>query len=107
MADARIQLPPQIRRDEAFEVKILVRHPMETGFRLTDDGKRVPRNVIKQFVCRYNGADVFRAEPGSGIAANPLFVFFITARDSGELVFEWSDDAGGRWTERVPVRVAG
>lgn len=106
MADARIQLPAQIRRGEAFEVKLLVRHPMETGFRLTDDGKRVPRNVINTLVCRYNGTEVFRAEPGSGIAANPFFVFFVTARDSGELVFDWTDDEGTRFSERAVVQVA-
>lgn len=106
MAEARIQVPAQVRRGEAFEVKILIRHAMETGYRLTDDGKPIARNVIRQVACRYNGAEVFRAEPSSGIAANPLFTFFVTARDSGELVFEWVDDSGERASERAAVTVA-
>ena len=107
MAEARIQVPPQVRRGEAFEVKILIRHAMETGYRLTDEGKPIARNVIRVFTCRYNGVEVFRAEPSSGIAANPLFTFFVTARESGELQFEWQDDSGLRNSERANIMVAG
>ena len=107
MAEARVQVPSPVRRGDAFEVKILIRHAMETGYRLTDDGKPIARNVIRLITCRYNGAEVFRAEPSSGIAANPLFTFFVTARDSGELVFEWLDDSGERSTERAAVSVTG
>ncbi|MBL8384538.1 MAG: thiosulfate oxidation carrier complex protein SoxZ [Burkholderiales bacterium] len=106
MADARVQVPAQVRRGESFEVKILIRHAMETGYRLTDEGKPIARNVIRELTCRYNGVLVFRAEPSSGIAANPLFTFFVTAGDSGELVFEWVDDAGARASERASVTVA-
>jgi sulfur-oxidizing protein SoxZ len=107
MADARIQVPAQVRRGDTFEVKILIRHAMETGYRLTDDGKPIARNVIRLVTCRYNGAEVFRAEPSSGIAANPLFTFYVTARESGEVVFEWVDDAGARQSERAAINVAG
>lgn len=107
MADARIQVPAQIRRGDTFEVKILIRHGMETGYRLTDDGKPIARNVIRLVTCRYNGVEVFRVEPSSGIAANPLFTFHVTARDSGELVFDWVDDSGERASERAAVTVAG
>ena len=107
MAEARIQVPAQVKRGDTFEVKILIRHAMETGYRLTDDGKPIARNVIRLFTCRYNGVEVFRAEPSSGIAANPLFTFHVTAVASGEMVFEWSDDSGARESERAQVTVAG
>lgn len=107
MADARIQVPAQIKRGEPFEVKVIIRHAMETGYRLTDDGKQIPRNVIHEVVCRYNGVTVFRAETSSGLSANPLITFFVTAQDSGELVFEWVDDSGTKGSERAPVTVAG
>ena len=42
----------------------------------------------------------------SGIAANPYVRFFVTARASGELVFDWLDDEGARFTERVSLNVA-
>lgn len=105
MADVRLQAPAAVRRGEAFEVKILIRHPMETGYRLTDSGQIIPRNVITRVTCRYNGQQVFRADPGPGIAANPLFTFWLTARESGELVFEWIDDSGAKNEERAPLNV--
>jgi sulfur-oxidizing protein SoxZ len=104
--DARIVVPAKIVRDEVFEVRLSIRHPMETGYRTDDAGKAIPRNVVRDVTCRYNGDLVFAARLSSGIAANPYLRFFVTARGSGELVFEWVDDAGVRGTERAPVVVA-
>jgi len=92
MALSKIQLPPQARRGEAVEVRILIRHPMETGFRRDADGKRIARNVLHSLACRYNGVEVFRATLSSGIAANPVLRFFFRAEKSGELDFWWLDD---------------
>ena len=61
--------------------------------------------MIRTFTCRYNGETVFAARLSSGIAANPYLRFFVTARASGELTFEWIDDAGTRGSERVAVTV--
>ena len=106
MPDARISLPPSARRGDAVEVRISIRHPMETGYRMDEMGKAIPRNVVRNFSCRYGDTVVFSARMGPGIAANPYLKFFITARDSGELVFEWSDDNGARFTERAKLTVA-
>ena len=92
MALSRIQLPPEARRGEAVEVRILIQHPMETGFRRDADGKRIARNVLHSLACRYNGVEVFRATLSSGIAANPVLRFFLRAEKSGELEFWWLDD---------------
>jgi sulfur-oxidizing protein SoxZ len=92
MALSRIQLPKEARRGELVEVRILIQHPMETGFRRDASGERVPPNAIHSFVCRYNGAEVFRATLSPGIAANPLLRFFVRASESGELEFWWLDD---------------
>ena len=107
MADARIQVPAAVRPGEPFEVKIIIRHAMETGFRLTDDGAKVPRNLVRELLCRFNGEVVFRAEPGSGISANPMFGFWLAVREPGELVFDWVDDAGVRGSDRATLRIAG
>ncbi|MEO8754775.1 MAG: thiosulfate oxidation carrier complex protein SoxZ [Casimicrobiaceae bacterium] len=106
MPDARISIPGKPVRGEPFEVRIQIRHPMETGYRTDDVGKSIPRNVIRTFACRYNGDPVFSARLSSGIAANPYLRFFVTARASGELTFEWSDDAGVRGSDRIAVVVA-
>ncbi|HTS21177.1 MAG TPA: thiosulfate oxidation carrier complex protein SoxZ [Casimicrobiaceae bacterium] len=105
MADSRVSVPKEARRGEPFEVRISIRHPMETGYRTDESGNHVPRNVIRRFACRYNGAPVLAVRVSSGIAANPYFRFFVTARESGALEFEWVDDAGVRGEARADVAV--
>ena len=106
MADSRINIPGKIVRGQPFEVRISIRHPMETGYRMDNAGKSITRNVIRTFTCRYNDTVVFSARLSSGIAANPSLRFFVTAADSGELVFEWLDDAGVRGSDRATITVA-
>lgn len=107
MADARIQIAPQIKRGESFEVKIAIRHAMETGYRVDDVGTPIKRNVIRELVCKYNGAEALRVDMSSGFAANPLLQFWLVAGNSGEVSFEWVDDAGTKYAERAAVTVAG
>lgn len=106
MSGARISVPASVTRGAPFEVRVQIRHPMETGYRADDVGRSIPRNVIREFACRYNGDVVFAARLSSGIAANPYLRFFVTAKASGELAIEWIDDAGVRGAERVPLTVA-
>ena len=102
---ARIRLPKDAKRGEVIFVRLLIQHPMETGYRVGADGAKVPKNVIRSLVCRYNGVEVFRAEMSPGIAANPYLEFPMVATESGELEFTWIDDGGerGRATERIVV----
>ena len=102
---ARVQLPQAAKRGEVIEIRIAIQHPMETGFRFDLMGQAVPKNVINSLRVRYNGAEVFRAELGSGIAANPYLQFYTVAEASGEFAFEWVDDAGERGSETATLAV--
>ncbi len=104
---ARVQLPRAAKRGEVIEVRIAIQHPMETGFRYDLAGKPISKNVINTLVCRYNGVEIFRADMGSGIAANPYLQFCTLAEASGEIEFSWVDDAGERGSERAPITVGG
>ena len=104
---ARVQLPQAAKRGEVIEIRIAIQHPMETGFRFDLMGKAVPKNVINSLRVRYNGAEVFRAEMGSGVAANPHLQFYTVAEASGEITFEWVDDAGERGRETAAITVTG
>jgi sulfur-oxidizing protein SoxZ len=104
---ARVQLPQGAKRGDVIEIRIAIQHPMETGFRYDQMGKAVPKNVINSLKVRYNGAEVFSAELGSGVAANPYLQFCTIAEASGEVVFEWVDDNGNRGVERAAISVTG
>ena len=104
---ARISVPQNARRGDSVEIRIAIQHPMETGYRTDDVGTSIAKNVINKLTCRYNGAEVFRAEMGSGISANPYLSFFIIAANSGELRFDWIDDSGVTGSERAAIIVAG
>ena len=103
---ARIAVPQNARRGDQIEIRIAIQHPMETGYRVEDNGTAITKNVINKLLCRYNGAEVFRAEMGSGISANPYLSFFIVAAASGELRFDWVDDTGVAGSEREAIIVA-
>jgi sulfur-oxidizing protein SoxZ len=105
MARVLINLPARAKRGEIIEIKTLIQHPMETGYRLDSTGAKIPRDIISRFVCTYNGEEVFRAELFPAIAANPFIAFSTIATNSGEFVFSWTDDEGRTQTETRPIIV--
>ena len=105
MARALINVPAKAKRGEIIEIKALVSHPMETGYRTGADGKLVPRDIINRFVCTYNGEEVFSAELFPAIAANPFFSFTTVATESGLIAFRWFDDQGRAQLETAKITV--
>jgi sulfur-oxidizing protein SoxZ len=105
MARVLINVPEQAKRGEVVEIKTLIQHPMETGYRLDSNGAKIARDIINRFTCTYNGAEVFRADLYPAIAANPFIAFSTVATDSGELVFRWTDDDGQTQTETWQIIV--
>lgn len=105
MKNALVNVPGTAKRGEVIEIKTLVSHPMETGYRRTQVGAAIPRDIIRSFVCTYNGAEVFRAELHPAIAANPFIVFSTVAIESGTLTFHWTGDNGFSVTETADLIV--
>ena len=94
MASALINIPPKAKRGDIIEIKTLMSHIMETGYRHTASGEVVPRNIITSFTCRFNGTEIFRADLFPAISANPFMTFFTTVNESGKFEFEWTGDQG-------------
>jgi len=101
----RVQVPKSVRKGEVFEVRVLVQHPMETGFRRDMNGQAIALNILDKVSARYGGREVFSAELGSGMSANPYIAFYVRAEASGDIEVEWSDDRGekGRTTATLSV----
>ena len=105
MASALINVPAKAKRGEIIEIKTLMSHVMETGYRRTATGELVPRNIITSFACRYNGAEIFRADLFPAIAANPFITFFTVATESGKFDFDWIGDNGFTETASASITV--
>ena len=103
---AMVNVPATARRGEIIELKAIISHVMETGFRRTQLGEVIPRDIINLFVCTYNGTEIFRAELYSAIAANPLITFTTVATESGTITFTWSGDRNFSLTESAAITVA-
>ena len=89
-----VSVPQSAKRGEIIEIKTLAGHPMETGFRHTQTGELIPRDIIRTLVCTYNGAEIFRCDLHPAMAANPLVSFTTVASESGTLEFKWTGDNG-------------
>jgi sulfur-oxidizing protein SoxZ len=105
MPAALINVPPKAKRGDVIEIKALMSHIMETGYRRTAAGDIVPRDIITSFTCRYNGTEVFRADFFPAIAANPFISFFTVAKESGKFDFEWIGDKGFSETASASIAV--
>ena len=105
MARVAITAPSSAKKGEIIEIKTLAAHVMENGFRRTQEGALIPRDIITQFVCTYNGVEIFRAELHPAMAANPLIAFTTVATESGTLEFRWTGDNGFSVTEKAAIKV--
>jgi sulfur-oxidizing protein SoxZ len=101
----RIAVPKRANAGEVIEIKAMIQHEMETGYRRDQFGKQIPRFILERFECRYNDKLLFRAELFPAIAANPFLNFFMRATESGTLDFRWTDQDGRSFSERVTLEV--
>lgn len=105
MARVVVNVPKEAKRGEVIEIRTLAGHAMETGFRRTQLGELIPRDIIREFVCVYNGVEIFRAELHPAMAANPLITFTTVATESGTLEFRWTGDNNFSASQSAAIKV--
>jgi sulfur-oxidizing protein SoxZ len=103
---ALVHLPQPVRRGEAVEVRALIQHPMETGFRVDSQGRILPRDIVRRFECRLDGELIFSADLHPAMAANPYIAFWLRPAANGQLLFTWRGDNGFSHEESVALVVA-
>jgi sulfur-oxidizing protein SoxZ len=101
----RIKLPERAKAGEVIEVKTLVTHVMETGHRKDKDGTPIPRDILNTFTAKFGDVEVFRAELGPGISANPYISFQMRVPGPGMFEFAWIDDSGAKTVELTLLNV--
>jgi sulfur-oxidizing protein SoxZ len=105
MARALINVPKTAKRGDVIEIKTLISHIMETGYRIGVTGQPIPRDIIDNFICMYNGEEIFRAQLYPAIAANPYISFFAVATESGTMTFTWTDQHGQSQVQIAEITV--
>ena len=104
-ARALINVPRKAKRGEVIEIKTLISHIMETGFRHGTHGQMIPRDIVTALSCKYNGEEIFATQLYPAIAANPFVTFYTVATESGTLAFHWTGDNGFEATEEAKIVV--
>jgi sulfur-oxidizing protein SoxZ len=103
---ALVSIPATATPGQIVDIKVLISHPMETGFRPRIDGSMVPRDIITRLVCRYDGETVLEIDLNPAIAANPFFAFPLRVDRSGEVELEWTDWQGTLHRQSGRIEVA-
>ena len=101
-----INVPKTAKRGDVIAIKTLVSHVMETGYRHSNTGEIIPRDIVTSFSCKYNGEEIFATTLYPAIAANPFVTFHTVATASGTLAFTWEGDNGFSVTEEAKIIVA-
>ena len=76
MANVLVNAPKTAKKGQVVEIKALIMHVMETGYRPGTNGRIIPRNIIQDFTATWNGREIFRMKMSPAIAANPFVSFF-------------------------------
>jgi len=105
MSNVLVNAPKTARKGELVEIKALILHPMETGFRSGTNGRIIPRNIIERFTATWNGRPLIDMNMSPAIAANPFVAFCAVASESGRVVLRWSGDNGFQVEESIAIAV--
>lgn len=105
MLKTRISIPATAPAGAAIEIKTLISHPMESGFRRDARGEAIARNILTRFECHYNDRLVFGCDLQPGMAANPFIRFSARIDVSGTFRFRWVDQHGAETIETRDLSV--
>ncbi len=90
-----MRVKARMKRDMA-EVKMLIKHPMETGLRKdkkTDE--LIPAKFIQEVICKHGDKVVFEANFGRAVSKNPYLAFNFSGAKSGDTIsLSWLDNTG-------------
>ena len=90
-----IRLKTKIR-DDVTTVRAIIRHPMETGFRIDDEtGERIPEHYIKKIIAKHNSNIIFSCDWSRAVSKNPYLSFMFSNSKIGDKIeIAWFDTEG-------------
>ncbi|MFO6419539.1 thiosulfate oxidation carrier complex protein SoxZ [Hylemonella sp. W303a] len=105
--------PMRLRADHAngvTEVRVLVKHIMESGQRHDADGRVIPAHYITEVLAHHVGTQgsprlVLHAQWSTAIAQNPVLFFQFKGGVPGDkVVLQWVDNMGMRRSDETQIR---
>ena len=103
--NARLIVPSLVRAGEEFQVRLLIQHPMETGFRRDVNGDLLQVNLLETLSLDFEGQTVFSALTMNALTANPFLSFVVSVKQSGTFNARWRDMKGNLGSISASVRV--
>ena len=86
------------------EVKILMKHDMETGQRKDSAGKVIPAHFIQTVSVRHKEREVLAAQFGPSVAKDPFLSFKFKGAAKGDKVsVTWTDNKGDKRTDEATI----
>jgi sulfur-oxidizing protein SoxZ len=99
--------PMRIRANatgDVVEVKVLMRHDMETGQRKDASGKAVPAHFIQTLTAKCNDKVVLDMMMGTSISKDPFLSFKFKGGAKGDkITITWKDNTGDSRTDEAAV----
>ena len=99
--------PMRIRATETggvVEVKVLMKHDMESGQRKDAAGKVIPAWHITTLTAKVKDKEVFAAEFGPAVSKDPFLNFkFKGAAKGDKISVTWVDNRGDTRTDEVAI----
>ena len=91
-------------KDGKTEVKLLAKHPMETGLAKDQDGNAIPAHYIEDLSAEVDGETVFVANFGPAVSKDPYLKFFYQGKSGDKIMLRWRDNQGGEKTVEATVQ---
>ena len=90
-------------RNGMIDVKLLMKHPMETGLRKDKDGNKIPEHFIQTVTATNNGTVVFSTEFNTAVSKDPYLAFSYAGAKGDALTVSWADNTGA--TDSADIKV--
>jgi sulfur-oxidizing protein SoxZ len=92
---------------DVADVRILMRHPMETGQRKDSKGETVPLHFIQNVLVTHNGKAVLDAQWSQAISRDPFLGLRIRGAKAGDkIAVMWTDNKGDKRADEAAVTAA-
>ena len=102
--------PMRIRatlQGDVADVRILMRHPMETGQRKDARGEVIAVHFIQNVVVAHNGKTVLDAQWSQAVSRDPFLGLRVKGAKAGDrIAVTWTDNKGEKRSDEVAVAAA-